>query len=237
MNPVLLLVMACSMLQNPNASKISPVFRASSKQTSTFDLVLENEYLRVYRETIPPHSESDVRQNGKNDFVEISLSTDDVPIPAGSQGAESEHFSSSIVAFHPGGSPEKIANSGDQPSVRLIVEFKRHWDSPMRRCTAPRICVHREDGISETESIFTNGFLTASRHWVTRGGTLSSSYYSAKGLNHILFVPLDPLQANFGGIDKQLPAGQPYFSDATQVDVTGEKGEARWIVLRLNTPN
>jgi len=49
-------------------------------------------------------------------------------------------------------------------------------------------------------------------------------------------VPFTDLKANFGGIEEALKAGQPYFSTATRAEVTGIDGEARWFVLRLNSP-
>jgi hypothetical protein len=90
--------------------------------------------------------------------------------------------------------------------------------------------------VAWTTTLFSNGFVTAMRHKMVRGGTLSSSYYSAKGSDHILLIPITELQGNFGGLDEQLKAGQAYFTDATEVEITAKDAEARWIVIRLHAP-
>jgi len=90
--------------------------------------------------------------------------------------------------------------------------------------------------IGETTLLFTNGFVMAYRHRLQSGGTLSSSYYSSASRDHLLFIALSDVHASFDGEDEQLKAGQVYTSDATQVEVSAGQTEARWIVVRVNSP-
>ena len=90
--------------------------------------------------------------------------------------------------------------------------------------------------IGETTSLFTNGFITAYRHRIERGGTLSSSYFSPRGKDHLLVIALSEMQANFDGVEETLARGQTYTSEATSVEVRAQTGEAGWIVIRVQTP-
>jgi len=183
------------------------------------ELVLENEQVHVSRVSVAPHSKAQLRQ--ARDTVVVHL--DD---------GEAEFFRLQSLAT--------VDNPGDKPTTEIIVELKRHWDAEVHLCAAPMRCTRETtmagNTIAWTTTLFSNGFLTAMRHKLVRGGTLNSSYYSAKGSDHILLIPLTDLQANFGGIDEQLRTGQAYFSAATEVEVTGKDAEARWVVIRLHTP-
>jgi hypothetical protein len=61
-------------------------------------------------------------------------------------------------------------------------------------------------------------------------------YYSTKGKDHLLLIPLTSLRANFDGTEKKLKQGQAYTSDATEVEVNADLAEARWVVVRVETP-
>lgn len=181
--------------------------------------VFDNDYVRVYRLSLAPGSRTQLRQ--ARDTVLIHL-----------KDGESEFLKSqSLVAFE---------NSEEKATSDVIVELKKHWDAEVRPCAAPMKCTRETmmggSAIAWTTTLFSNGFVTAMRHKLVRGGTLSSSYYSAKGSDHILLIPITELQGNFGGLDEQLKAGQAYFTDATEVEITAKDAEARWIVIRLHAP-
>jgi hypothetical protein len=44
------------------------------------------------------------------------------------------------------------------------------------------------------------------------------------------------LRANFDGTEENLKQGQAYTSDATEVEVHADLAEARWVVVRVETP-
>jgi hypothetical protein len=90
--------------------------------------------------------------------------------------------------------------------------------------------------IGETTSLFTNGFITAYQHRLVVRGTLTSTYYSTKGKDHLLLIPLTNLRANFDGTEENLKQGQAYTSDATEVEVNADLAKARWVVVRVETP-
>jgi hypothetical protein len=142
--------------------------------------------------------------------------------------------------FVPKGSRLDESNATDDNAVELLIELKRHWDAEMRPCSYPMKCAREtrigEEPIAWTTTLFTNGFVTASTHKVVRHGSLTSSYYTANGTDRILLIPFTDLNVNFGGIEEHLQAGQPYFSAATEVEVTAKEVESRWCVVRVNAP-
>ena len=183
-------------------------------------LALDNDVARVLRVTLPPRATFPV--DATTDVVAVRLQDE-------------------TATFIPKGTHAVRSNSSDHEVVDLLIEPKQHWDAPVRPCSAPMNCTRTtkmgNDPIAWTTTLFTNGFLTAATHRVVPGGTLDSFYYSAKGSDAIVVVPFTEISANFGGIDETLKAGQPYFSTATEAEVTGTNAEGRWFVLRINSPN
>jgi len=182
-------------------------------------VVLDNEVVRVTRLTVPA--------KGKLSF---EVKSDAVVV----------RFQDETARFIPKGNRFDEANATDREAVDLLVELKRHWEADMRLCSYPMKCTREtrlgEQPIAWTTSLFTNGFVTATTHKVVMGGTLTSSYYTAKGADSIILIPFTGLNVNFGGIEENLKAGQPYFRAGTEVEVTGKDAESRWFVLRVNTP-
>ena len=137
------------------------------------------------------------------------------------------------------GSVPRLVNSGSSTVPVLVVELKQHWEVEVRACSEPAKCTRPirmgEFSIGETTSLFTNGFVTAYQHRLDRGGTLSSSYFSAKGKDHLLLIALTDLHANFDGSDETLKAGQTYASEATGIEVNATNAPARWVVIRVET--
>ena len=190
---------------------------ALTSQTS--QVVLDNEFIRVVRVTTP--APSGLTLEGKNDAVLVRL-----------QGETAQ--------FVPKGSRLDESAAPEHEGIELLLEIKRHWDAEVHPCAYPMKCTREtlvgNEPIAWTTTLFTNGFVTASTHKVKRGGTLTSSYYTSKGTDRILLIPFTDLNANFGGIEESLKAGQPYFTAAPEVEVSASDAESRWFVLRINTP-
>jgi hypothetical protein len=180
-------------------------------------LVLENEFVRVSRITIPPKGEFKVAES--NDAVVVRL-----------QGESAQ--------FVPKGEPVTETNATDRDEVELLVELKKHWDVEMRPCSFPKTCTREtkmgQEPIAWTTTLFTNGFMTATMHKVVRGGTLTSSYYTAKGSDKIVLIPFTDVDVNFSGTEENLKPGQAYFGVGTEVEVTAGHAESRWFVLRFS---
>jgi len=183
-------------------------------------LVLENEFVRVERVTIPPKRQFSREQ--KKDAVAVRLQEE-------------------TAEFVPTGTKLSVENSSEKDATMLLVEINKHWDAEMRPCAYPMKCVRETraggEAIAWTTTLFTNGFVGVATHKVVRGATLTSSYYSAKGSDRIVVVPFTELDGNFGGADAELKPGQPYYSAATEAEITGKNAEARWLVVRMNTPS
>jgi hypothetical protein len=182
-------------------------------------LLIDNDLVRVSRITIP--LSGDLNLKGKSDTVLVRLSDE-------------------TASFIPKGPVVQDKNSGQHDVVDLLVELKKHWNPPVHACAAPAQCTHEtkigQDTIAWSTTLFTNGFLTGISHKLVESGTLTSSYYSAKGSDKILVIPFTDLQANFGGQEEKLKAGEPYFTAGTDVEVAASSGESRWLVLRMNVP-
>jgi hypothetical protein len=201
------------------------------------ELAAENNYYLANRLAIPAGSVVQVPQHGRDAILimlgdamaEFKLEPSDEP----------QNLGFGEVRFLSRGSHPILTS--DNALEILVVELKQHWDPEMRLCTEPAKCRHtiRMDSkeIGDSTSLFTNGFITAYRHHLVIRATLTSSYYSANGKDHLLLVPLADLTATFDGTEKELVRGQVYPSEASQVEVDAAKQEARWIVIRVETKN
>jgi hypothetical protein len=201
-------------------------------------LVEENRYYQVSRLDLPAGSDTQVHQNKRDCVIVV---TGEVPVtlvlPKSSEG---QQVTNGEARFFPCDADPNIRNSSDRDSQALVIELKQHWDADVRTCAEPMKCSRPirmgSTEIGETTSLFTNGFITAYRHRVVVRGTLTSSYFSSKGKDHLLFIPLTDLRANFDGTEENLKRSQAYASDATEVEVNADLVEARWIVIRVETP-
>jgi hypothetical protein len=182
-------------------------------------VVLDNDFVRVIRVTASAVNTRAIDE--KNDTVIVRLQDE-------------------TARFIPKGGQFDRSSGTDPSSAELLIGIKRHWDAEMRPCAYPMKCTREtvvgNEPIAWTTTLFTNGFVTATTHKVAPGGTLTSSYYTAKGTDRILFIPFTAIKASFGGIEESLKAGQPYFTAGTEVEVSATDAESRWFVLRLNTP-
>ena len=52
----------------------------------------------------------------------------------------------------------------------------------------------------------------------------------------VSLTPFTNLQANFGGTPESFKTGQPYFTNASEVEVTGKGSGVRWLVVRMHAP-
>jgi quercetin dioxygenase-like cupin family protein len=204
---------------------------------ASIQLVEENEYFRVSRADLLPGAVNKVEQHGRDTII---LALGEGMTLVTRKSTSPENLKEGDARFLQQGSVPKIANVGSSLPQLLIVELKRHWDVEVRACSEPSTCTRLikmgDASIGETTSLFSNGFITAQRHRLDPGGTLDSSYFSSRGKDHLLLIALTDLQANFGGTAETLLRGQTYSSDATEIEVNAPKSEARWIVIRLQTP-
>lgn len=194
-------------------------------------LVLENDFVRVNRYEGSTDASPDERLN--DDAVLVRIATGKDLDPAGGNYGQPE------IRFVPRG--QSLQQAGfSAAETFLLVELKGHWDAEVKTCAAPLTCSRvikaGTEEIGETRSLFTNGFISGFFHRLERGATLSSSYYSASGADRIVYVPLTDLKVNFGGRDEVLKTGQPYFSDAPEVETTAGDHSVSWVIVRIHTP-
>jgi hypothetical protein len=182
-------------------------------------LLLENDFVRVSRITVP--AKGDITIQEKSDAVLVRVLDE-------------------TARFVPAGTTVRDASSGDQAAAELLVTVKKHWDVEMHPCSYPKQCVHETQmggqTIAWTTTLFSNGFISAATHKLDRGGSLTSSYYTAKGTDKILIIPFTDLNFNYGGAEENLKPGEPYFGAGAEVEVNAKDAESRWFVLRINIP-
>jgi hypothetical protein len=228
-------VSAAAQVKNQPPIKEEKTVAETKVSTQLLD---ENAYYRVSRLQLAPGSGAQVRQHGRDAVIVVfgedglTMTTPKVPKP--------ERLTDNEVRFLARGVDRSIANSSGKASQALLVELKRHWNLEIQPCVEPMKCTRPiqmgESEIGETTSLFTNGFITAYRHHLITGGTLTSSYFSTTGKDHLLLVALTDLRASFDNTEESLKRGEAYTSDATAVEVNAKTDEARWVVIRVLVP-
>jgi len=195
----------------------------SSVPKASPELLLENDYVRVFRQTV--ESGAVPTYDRSRDSVVVAL------------GGEAKEARAEVTFVSRG--PKSPMLPATAPYTALVIELKQHRGAAARSCDASSVCSRKITAggveIGETRFLFGNGFVSAYRHHLVPGGTLDSSYYSAKGTNRILVVALTDLHVNLGGIDHTLAPGQVYFSDRTEAEVNAVGQEATWVVVRFLT--
>jgi quercetin dioxygenase-like cupin family protein len=196
----------------------------------------ENAFFRAVRLEMPPGTKL-AHVNDEFERIIIVLSGETISVTNRASG--STVLTQGNVLYIRKNSLSTLSNSSATNATMIDVGLKQHWDAEVRLCSEPKKCSHTiQAGSSEighSTMLFTSGFVTAYRHDLVPGGTLSSSYFSSRGKNHLMLVPLTDLRANFDGTEEDLKAGQVYASEAAQVEVTATKLAARWVMLRVET--
>jgi hypothetical protein len=198
----------------------------------------ENDFFRVTRVVLAAGKATPTLDRSQ-DLVIISLSGKSLAIEYAERHS-SNALAQGEVRFLTRGSGVIISNRGEDPAEFITAALKHHFDAEVRPCAEPRKCSHPIQvgpaQIGESTLLFSNGFVTAYSHRLDRGGTLASSYYSSNGKDHLLLIALSDLQATFDGEEESFTPGQVYSSDAGQVEASAARGEAHWVVIRMQIP-
>ena len=204
-------------------------------------LVLENEYVRVFHVEVAPHEETLYHRHDM-DYVFVTLGDSVVEsVRVGEKPVRLE-LKDGDTRFTKGGFAHKAVNLRDKPFVNVTVEVKKHFDAEMKICadqlgaTCTRDIKVGDEKIGETTKVFTNGFITVMTHHLMPHGTLTSTYYSSRGKDGVLLVPLTDMKALVGGVEENLKAGQPDFTEAGEIEIPSQEQDVRWVVIRMNVP-
>ena len=204
-------------------------------------LVLDNDYVRVFHVEVAPHEETLYHQHDM-DYVFVTLGDSKVASERVDGKSTTLELKDGDTRFTKGGFAHKAVNLSDKPFVNVTVELKKHFDADMKVCAdqlganCSRDIKVGDEKIGETTKIFTNGFVTATSHHLVPHGSLTSNYYSARGKDGVLIVPLTDMKALVGGVEEDLKAGQSNFTDAGEVEVPSQDHDVRWVVIRMNVP-
>lgn len=209
---------------------------ASQTASEGHELLEENNFFRISRWEVAAGQTASVVN--KRDLVVVAQSEVEAKIKRPPEATTL--MSQGEVRFVPRGEQLTIENPYTESAKILVAVLKNHWDAEIRECTEPKKCSHPiRTGpleVGESTLLFTNGFLTAYRYRLDRGGTLDTSYYSSRAKDHLVLFALTDLDASFDGQEEQLKAGQVYATGAGQVEVNAVSSEARWVVLRMDVP-
>jgi hypothetical protein len=201
-------------------------------------LAAENSQYLVNRLEIPLNSSVKILAHG-HDVILVASGEDSTELKT-THVPESQILANGDVRFISQKDSATVSNHGNKSLEILVIELKQHWNNEIRPCSEFAKCTRpiriENNEIGETTSLFTNGFITAYRHRLAARGTLTSTYYSSKGKDHLLLIPLTDLRANFDGTDETLKHGQVYPSEATEIEVNAETQEIRWVVIRVQVP-
>jgi len=202
----------------------------------TNQLTAENNVYRGFRRELGPRETAEVGHITRDEVL-IVLCESGTELTVRRADSSIEKLLNGNVRFLAAGTTAQVQNGNGDKAQIIIIELKKHWDDEMRPCAAPRNCSHviriGDQPIGETTDLFTNGFVTVQQHRLSRGGTLTSSYFSATGKHHLFFTALSELHASFDGNEEELTRGETSLSDASQVEISAGKGEARWVVIRV----
>jgi hypothetical protein len=226
--PVLFL--SSALLVNAQQSSPTPDGGVQVHNPTGVTLLEDNSDVRIVRFDVPDSVPKVISTSGR-DAVMVVLA--DVSISSGSSQAETLQLGEARFLQR----EKKYSATG----VAIVIELKQHRDRPMKYCEPLASCTHQNfmgagQEVSSTTTLFGNGFTTVMRYNVVRQGSLDSSYYSAKGKDSVIFVPLTDVKVQFDGVEEQLNLGQAYFSNASAVSVEGGEKGAMWVVVRLNQP-
>jgi hypothetical protein len=218
---------------NPTAQPVAGVVAPEPQ------LVEENASYRVLSVVLENDLKVSLPQRG-NDVIVVVLG-EGVSLKLGS-GSKSEKLGYGEVRFVDRDVRASLTHAGAGLAQVMVIGLKQHWGIEIRSCTAPKACVHpvRVGGleIGQSESLFTNGFVSAYRDRIGQGGTLTTSYYSRKGTHHLMLIALDDLPISFDGKKQEMKRGQVFGSDADEVEIeTDPKIDhpVEWVVIRVES--
>jgi hypothetical protein len=140
-------------------------------------LVFENEYVRVFRVEVAPHSETKYHQHDR-DYVWVSVGDSDV---------ESVRVGASAVALLPkdgeaqftkGGFAHKAVNKGDKPFRNVTVELKKGIRAEEIECgSGSTKCGGGASGTDHPASVITHQFIMRAK-----GFSVETRKYSGRSL-------------------------------------------------------
>jgi hypothetical protein len=219
------------------AEEERPAVTGKNEPAAASQLLEENKNFRALRFDLAKGSTTTIDHPGRDAVI---VSFGEGLILSIGKASEADHLNDGEAQFVPMATPAKVVNSMSTMAQVLVVELKQHWENAVHACSLPSKCtrpiVVGDLPIGDTTTLFTNGFVTAYQHRLDKGGTLSSSYFSATGKDHVLLIALTDLHVSFDGSEETLKAGQTYSSDATQIEVNAAPAAARWIVIRMQIP-
>jgi len=184
---LLLATMLTSLVTNAAAQDQSTIDAKQQLSPGVSSLLLDgNAYYSAAMIDLPFGADTQIRQI-KRDVVIAVVGGGPLSLIF-SKSPNAEQIATDEVRFLARDTDLRILNSSDKASQALVIELKQHWDAEVRTFVEPMKCSRPvrmgPNEIGDTTSLFTNGFITAYRR-----GTLTSTYYSTKGKDHLLLIP------------------------------------------------
>jgi quercetin dioxygenase-like cupin family protein len=165
-------------------------------------LVLENEYTRVFHVVLQP-KESTLMHQHDRDYVYVMIGSSQVEVVKAGAAPTEMKLNDGDVKFTKAPLTHKVTNVGDTPFVNLTIEVKKA--STRAVCGAswagvqagkPEGCLIITSGLAGEANNLETDAVEARTHFTTGSGT-GFTYHDAE--NPRLLVALAPLQCSCGG--------------------------------------
>lgn len=194
-------------------------------------LVLENEYTRVFHVVIAPR-ESTLMHQHDLDYVFVQIGAADISNEKAGAAAAEVKFADGTVRFAKGGFAHKVTNLLDTPFVNLTIEVKKPSTKSVCGAAWAGVPAEKPEGCGATTvsgssgEIYNLGTDAVEAHtWFATGSGTSVTPHDSD--NPRLLVALTPLRCNCGGsMAKEMKPGDvTWLPKGTSAEVS-KSGES-----------
>lgn len=221
-------VLLCALLGSVCAQeKTVPVAEEGHHQ-----LVLENEYTRVFHVVIAPKDSTLMHQHDR-DYVYVMIGSSQVEVVKPGAAPTQMKLNDGDVKFTKGPLAHKVTNIGDTPFVNLTIEVKK--------ASTKAVCGASWAGVQATGKCYgrCEGYSCESQELVT--DAVQANTYDAPSGGSVgvcptpsLIVPLQEVEVTNGSKKVKLQPGEVTWIPANakaQVTAAVSAGRGKWVVV------
>ena len=205
-------------------------------------LVLENEYTRVFHVVLAP-KESTLMHQHDRDYVYVMIGSSQVEVVKPGAAPTQMKLNDGDVKFTKGPLAHKVTNTGDTPFVNLTIEVKKASTKSVCGASwagveAERGCFDRCEGYSrEIEEVTTDSVRAVGYNLLIRGSAASHGPFSGSvevGPKPSLVVALQEVEVTTGVKKVKLQPGEVTWIPANakaQVATAVSSARVNWVVV------
>jgi len=218
------------------APSIVPIIKEPSH-----DMVLDNEYVRVFYVEVPPHAETQYHQHDK-DYIFVTLG--DSSVDSVRVGEKPVHLDlkDGDTRFTKGEFAHKAVNQSDKPFRNVTIELKSKYKLEQFGCN--HNCkkeIKFKEVIGNSEELFSlggSGDSVTRYHLFPAGSkTITHSYsrtYIAMDADlSVLIIAISEFDLEENGKKKSMKPGDVWFCTQCDPLITAGMNGADWIAIKL----